>query len=69
MKKNIGTIDRVTRILLSAIIAFLYFTNVITGTPAIILIGVALVLVITGFLSFCPLYFVLGFKSIKSRSQ
>jgi hypothetical protein len=68
MKKNIGTIDRVTRILTAAIIAFLYFTNVITGTLAIILIGVALVLLVTGFLSFCPLYFVLGFKSIKKNS-
>ena len=68
MKKNMGTMDKVIRILIATIIAFLYFSNVITGTMGIVLVGVAMVFLITGLLSFCPLYFILGFKTIRRKS-
>lgn len=42
MKKNIGTIDRVITVLIAALIAFLYFSNEITGTPGIVLIAVSI---------------------------
>jgi hypothetical protein len=32
MKKNMGTADRMIRIIIAALIAILYFTNVLTGT-------------------------------------
>lgn len=37
MKKNMGSADRVIRLLAAVIIAVLYFTNQITGTTAAIL--------------------------------
>ena len=37
MKPNMGTIDRVVRVLVAVVIAVLYFTEQITGTAAIIL--------------------------------
>ncbi len=68
MKKNIGTIDRIVRILIAAMIIYLYFSNVISGTMGIILIAISAVLVITSIISFCPLFFLLGLKSTKNKS-
>lgn len=56
MKKNMGTIDRVLRVILAAVIVALYLTQVITGTTAVILMVLAAVFVLTSSVSFCPLY-------------
>ncbi|HEY4618650.1 MAG TPA: DUF2892 domain-containing protein [Flavobacterium sp.] len=63
MKKNMGLIDKVIRSLLAALIALLYFTNVISGTAALILGAIAIILLITSFVSFCPLYAALGIST------
>jgi len=65
MKKNVGSIDKVIRLIAAAIIAVLYFTHVISGTLGIVLLVVAGVLVITSFVGLCPLYMVLGFNTDK----
>lgn len=56
MKKNMGTVDRVIRILLAVVVAILYSTNQISGTLAIILGLFAVIFVLTSFIGFCPLY-------------
>lgn len=65
MKKNMGTIDRVIRILLAVIVIILYLTGSITGVAAIILGILALVFIITGLVGFCPLYVPLKISTIK----
>ena len=67
MKKNMGTADRITRLVIAAIIAFLYFTNVITGTFGIVLVIIAAVFVATSLISFCPLYTLFGINSCKTK--
>jgi hypothetical protein len=67
MKKNMGTIDRVIRILVAVIILVLYFTHVISGTLAVILLILAGVFVVTSLLSFCPLYWPFGFSTLKKE--
>ena len=56
MKKNIGLADRIVRIIIAIAIAVLFFTNIISGTAGIVLLILAAVLVLTGFIGFCPLY-------------
>ncbi|HEY5471317.1 MAG TPA: DUF2892 domain-containing protein [Bacteroidales bacterium] len=56
MKKNMGTVDKVIRILVAVIVVSLYFTNVISGTLAIILLALSAVFVVTSIFSTCPLY-------------
>ena len=63
MKKNMGTIDKVIRILIAVVIAILFFNNTITGTLGIVLLVLALVFVITSFISFCPLYLPFGINT------
>ncbi|HXL56506.1 MAG TPA: DUF2892 domain-containing protein [Chitinophagaceae bacterium] len=56
MKKNMGTADRIIRIMVAVAIVILYFTNQISGIAAIILLVLAGVFILTSFISFCPLY-------------
>jgi hypothetical protein len=66
MKKNVGTIDIIVRLVIAALVAVLYFTNVISGIPGIILLIVAGVLTLTSIFSICPLYLAFG---ISTRSK
>lgn len=63
MNKNMGTIDKVLRILVAAIIAGLYFANIISGIVAIVLFIVAGAFIITSFMSFCPMYLPFGIST------
>ncbi|MEY3194262.1 MAG: hypothetical protein RIQ78_359 [Bacteroidota bacterium] len=65
MKKNIGSIDQGVRILVALVLVGLYATNAIAGTAAIVLLLVAGVLVLTGFVGFCPLYYPFGISTHK----
>ena len=71
MKKNMGTIDKVVRVTIAAIIAILYFTNVIMGTLGIVLLILAGVLVLTSLISFCPIYRIFGLSTcpVKVKSK
>lgn len=66
MKKNMGTIDKIIRIAVAAIIAVLYFTGQITGTAAIILGVVAIAFVATSLIGWCPSYVPFGISTCKS---
>ncbi len=63
MKKNMGNLDRVIRLVIAAVLVGLIYANVVEGTLAIILLVVAGVFTLTSFISFCPLYTLLGFSS------
>jgi hypothetical protein len=65
MKKNMGTIDRVLRILIVAAIAILYLTGVISGAVAIVLGFIAVAFMLTCFISWCPLYWPFGISTCK----
>ena len=67
MKKNMGTIDKVIRILVAVVFAVLYFTNVVSGTLGIILLALGVVFVITSLVSFCPLYIPFGLSTRKKE--
>lgn len=56
MNKNMGTIDRVIRVLVAIVIAVLYFMGQLSGVAAIILLVLAGIFIATSFISFCPLY-------------
>ena len=55
-----GMADKAIRFALAAIVGVLYYTNVINGTLAIVLGVLAVVFVLTSFMSFCPLYLPFG---------
>lgn len=63
MTTNMGTVDRVVRLVLAAVVAILYFTSFISGTFAIVLGIVAAFLAITALVGYCPLYSLFGFST------
>ncbi|MDE1191843.1 MAG: DUF2892 domain-containing protein [Arachidicoccus sp.] len=69
MKKNMGTTDKSIRILIAVVIGILYFTNTISGTLTIVLGILAVVFLITSFISFCPLYLPFGINTFKKKKQ
>ena len=56
MKKNMGTADRIIRVIIAAVIAILFFTDIISGTLGIVLLVLGVIFLLTSFISFCPLY-------------
>lgn len=63
MKKNMGGTDRIIRIIVAIIALALYFTGTITGILSIIALVVAGIFLLTSFISFCPLYGILGLNT------
>jgi hypothetical protein len=66
MKANVGTIDRIVRLVLAAILAYLYFSGAVTGALGIIVLVLGVVALATSALAFCPLYLPFKFSTKKS---
>ncbi len=67
MKKNMGGSDRIIRFILAGVIAVLYFTGTITGILANAFLALGVIFVATSFISFCPLYSVVGLNTCKMK--
>jgi hypothetical protein len=67
MKKNMGSIDKIVRIVLALVVVILYFTNVVSGVLGIVLLVVAGIFVLTSLISFCPLYMPFGISTCKKK--
>lgn len=65
MQKNMGNTDRIIRVLIAVVILVLYFTNIISGTMAIILLALSGIFILTSMISFCPLYWPLKINTNK----
>lgn len=61
-----GTIDRITRIIIAAIVGILYWQNIIEGALAYVLLSLSGIFVLTSFISFCPIYALVGLKTTKT---
>lgn len=69
MKKNMGTVDRVARLVIAALAAYLYYNKIITGTIGVVLLILAGVFVLTSFIGFCPLYRLFGANTRPARKK
>jgi hypothetical protein len=65
MKKNMGTADRVLRILGVLVIAYLILSESLTGTLAIVLGIIGILLLLTAAVGVCPAYIPLKITSLK----
>ena len=70
MKKNMGTIDKILRVVIAIIIAVLYYMDlIVSNTLSAVLLFFAAILLITSLLNFCPLYFVFGINSCNRDTE
>lgn len=69
MKKNMGSLDSMIRIIVAAVIAMLFYLQVLTGTWAIVLGAFAIIMVITSLVGICPLYMLFGISTKRELSR
>lgn len=67
MIKNIGSPDRIVRILFAVVVAILYFANIISGTLAIVLGLIGVILLLTAFVGTCPIYLAMHMSTKKAE--
>jgi hypothetical protein len=65
MKRNMSNIDRIVRVIIAALFAYLYFAGIVTGTLGVILLVLAGVFTLTSIVAFCPLYAPFKFSTYK----
>jgi hypothetical protein len=69
MKINMGMADRVLRIIIAIVIGALYFTGYLYAWWGIVLLVLAILFVITGFMGFCPVYRIIGINSCARKPE
>jgi len=67
MKKNMGNLDRVLRIIVALAIVALYFTHIISGMVAIVGLALSAVFILTSFIGVCPLYLPFGISTEEKK--
>jgi len=65
MKRNMSNADRILRVIIAALFAYLYFSGIVTGILGIILIVLGAVFILTSIMAFCPLYLPFKFSTYK----
>lgn len=63
MKANMGTADRWIRLILGAVLLYLYFASVVTGTAGWVVLAVGAIFILTSLVKFCPLYTLFGWNT------
>lgn len=67
MKQNMGSTDKIIRIIVAIIFAALFFTGTVTGTVGYVLLALGGVFVLTSLVSFCPIYAAIGVNTCPRR--
>ena len=67
MTKNMGSADRVIRVILAALVVGLYFANIISGTVAIVLLAFSAIFILTSMIGVCPLYLPFGLNTLRKK--
>lgn len=65
MKRNMSDIDRIVRVVLAALFAYLYIGGIVTGALGIVLVVLGAVFLLTAVIAFCPLYLPFNFSTFK----
>ncbi len=69
MKKNMGSADKLVRVLIAVAISVLYYLGEIEGTLALVLLAFAFIFLLTSLVSFCPLYTIFGINTCKKAAK
>ena len=66
MKRNLSNVDRIVRVIIAALFAYLYFGGILPGTLGLVLFVLGIVFVLTSIVSFCPIYAMFKLSTYKS---
>jgi len=68
MRLNMGSWDRILRLLITLVVVILLIAGILKGTLAVILGIIAVIFFITSVTGFCPLYVIFGLSTKKKSS-
>lgn len=63
MTNNMGSVDRLIRLVIAALAIYFYSNGTLTGTVGVVALVVAAVFALTSLISFCPLYRLVGIST------
>ena len=69
MKKNMGGVDKLIRLVVAAIFVALNLLEVVSGTLGIVLLALAGIFALTSLISFCPLYLPFGINTTPKENK
>ena len=62
-----GKTDKLIRMIVALVIASLYYFGYISGSLALVLLAIGVVLALTSVLNFCPLYKLVGINTCEVK--
>ena len=68
MKKNVGSIDKVIRIIIAIVAIYFAYTGKVESPWDYVLYAVGAIMVLTSILGACPLFSIFGINSCKTKS-
>jgi hypothetical protein len=69
MKTNIGSTDKLIRLLLAIVLILLFYFEVLTDSLGILALIGALVLTVTSLINFCPIYGMFKMNTAKKKDN
>lgn len=69
MKANVGSVDKLVRLVLAIVLILLFYFEVLTDSLGIVALIVALVLTVTSLINFCPLYAIFKMNTCKTKKE
>jgi Inner membrane protein YgaP-like, transmembrane domain len=69
MKKNMGTADRIIRIVIALVFAALFYMDIISGVLGIVLISISVIFLLTSLINYCPIYGIFGLRTNKASTE
>ncbi len=68
MIKNVGTIDRFSRIFLAILFAVLILAGVVKGVGLVVMAVFGFYFLLTGIVGFCALYSLVGIQTLRRKA-
>jgi hypothetical protein len=69
MKANMGTLDKVVRVILAVTAGLLVYYDVVEGVWSYILLTITAVFLLTSLVGFCPLYGLFGINTCQAKKK
>ncbi len=69
MKKNVGLIDKIIRVIIAIAIAYILYAKIVIGVWAIVLAVIGIIMIVTAAIGFCGLYTLFGFKTCPAKKE
>jgi len=69
MKKNMGGVDKMIRLVVAAIFVAMYLLGVVSGTLGIVFLALATIFTLTSLIGFCPLYLPFGISTAPKEKK